>query len=113
MGSEVEIFFSTIVKPAFEELKTKLLERGKTVNVSIGRDSASIVVDPDEYHRFDYRIRVRGGTPYTEQRYKTEGQTHKADVNFKTSMSGYTVADMSKDEIIDHFNKSYGQHLNR
>lgn len=113
MGNEIEIFFSTIVKPAIEELKTKLEERGKIVSVSFGRDSASIVVDPDEYHRFDYRILVRAGTPYTEQRYKTEGRTHKADVNFKNSTSGYGVADLSKDEIIEHFNKSYGQHLNR
>src|SRR4051812_34692208 len=98
----VETFISTVVKPAFEELKAEFEKNGKEVNVSVGRDSASIVIDPNKYEKFDYRIRARGSMPYTEQRSKMEGQTYKWEEYLRNSNMGYTTADITKDEVINH-----------
>jgi choline/glycine/proline betaine transport protein len=103
----VETFISTVVKPAFEELKAEFEKNGKEVNVSVGPDSASIVIDPNKYERFDYRIRARGSMPYTEQRSKTEGQTYRWEEYLRSSNMGYTAADITKDEIISHFIRGY------
>jgi hypothetical protein len=106
----VETFISTIVKSAFEELKAQFEKNGRKVNVSVGQDSASIVIDPDKYEKFDYRIRARGSMPYTEQRFKMEGQTYKAEDYLRNSNMGYTAADITKEEVINHLISAYKAH---
>lgn len=96
----IETFISTVVKPAFDELKAQFEKNGKEVNVSVGRDSASIVIDPNKYEKFDYRIKARGSMPYTEQRSKTEGQTYKWEEYLRSSNMGYIAADITKEEVI-------------
>lgn len=109
----VETFISTVVKPAFEELKAEFEKNGKEVNVSVGQDAASIVIDPNKYERFDYRIRARGSMPYTEQRSKSEGQTYRWEEYLRSSNMGYTAADITKDEIINHFIRAYQSNVRR
>lgn len=108
---EVERSYSTVVKPAFEEVKAKLEEHGKEVDVSVGRDYASIVVDRNDYKKYEYRIRVRGSFPYTKQIYNSEGQRHRAEGWLRDSSSGYSVTDIAKEEIINNFLKDYRRHV--
>lgn len=109
--AEVERFYSTVVKPAFEEVKAKLEEHGKKVDVSVGHDYASIVVDRNDYKKYEYRIRVRGSSPYTEQVYNLEGQRHRAVGWLRDSSGGYSVVDITKEEIINDFLKDYRNHV--
>ncbi len=109
----VETFISTIVKPAFEELKAQFEKNGKEVNVSVGQDSASIAIDPNKYEKFDYRISARGSMPYTEQRSKMEGQTYKWNEYLRNSNMGYTAADITKEEVINHFISAYQTNARR
>jgi hypothetical protein len=111
--AEVERFYSTVVKPAFEEVKAKLEEHGKQVDVSVGQDYASIVVDRNDYNKYEYRIKVIGAFPQTEQVYNSEGQRHRGVGRLRDSSSGYSVTDITKEEIINDLLKEYRRHVQR
>jgi hypothetical protein len=38
-------FYASVVAPAFDDLKTELEKYGRTVHISLGRDSGSITVE--------------------------------------------------------------------
>jgi hypothetical protein len=112
--SRVEKFYSTIVNPAFEELKSELRKYGREVEVYTERkDFASIIVQFEGDEELDYSIEVmlypglafpRPVVHYTEwassRRLRVEGL-------FRKGIQGYDISDITKDEIIENFLNEY------
>lgn len=110
----VQKFYSTIVKPAFEELKSELKKHGREVEVyTERRDFASIIVQFKGEEELDYSIEVmlypglafpRPVIHYTEwassRRLRVEGL-------LRTGIQDYDIFDITKDEIIEHFLNEY------
>jgi len=110
----VEEFYSTIVNPAFEELKSELKKHGREVDVfTERRDFASIIVQFEGEEELDYSIEVmlypglafpRPVIHYTEwassRRLRVEGL-------LRTGIQDYDISDITKDEIIEHFLNEY------
>jgi hypothetical protein len=110
----VEKFYSTIVNPAFKELKSELKKYGREVDVyTERRDFASIIVQFEGEEELDYSIEVmlspglafpRPVIHYTEwassRRLRTEGF-------FRTGIQDYDISDITIDEIIEHFLNEY------
>jgi hypothetical protein len=110
----VEKFYSTIVNPAFEELKSELKKHGREVEVyTERRDFASIIVQFEGEEELDYSIEVmlypglafpRPVVHYTEwassRRLRVEGLLRKG-------IQDYDISDITKDEIIGHFLNEY------
>ncbi len=106
----VEKFYSTIVKPAFEELNSELKKHGREVEVyTERRDFASIIVQFEGEEELDYSIEVmlypglafpRPVIHYTEwassRRLRIEGLLRKG-------IQDYDISDIKIDEIIEHF----------
>jgi hypothetical protein len=110
----VEKFYSTIVNPAFEELKSELKKHGREVDVyTERRDFASIIVQFEGEEELDYSIEVmlypglafpRPVIHYTEwassRRLRIEGLLRRG-------IQDYDISDITKDEIIEHFLNEY------
>ena len=110
----VEEFYSTIVNPAFEELKSELKKHGREVDVyTERRDFASIIVQFEGEEELDYSIEVmlypglafpRPVIHYTEwassRRLRVEGL-------LRTGIQDYDISDITIDEIIEHFLNQY------
>jgi hypothetical protein len=110
----VEKFYSTIVNPAFEELKSELKKHGREVEAyTERRDFASIIVQFEGEEELDYSIEVmlypglafpRPVIHYTEwassRRLRIEGL-------LRTGIQDYDISDITKDEIIEHFLNEY------
>ncbi len=110
----VEEFYSTIVNPAFEELKSELKKHGREVEVyTERRDFASIIVQFESEEELDYSIEVmlypglafpRPVIHYTEwassRRLRVEGL-------LRTGIQDYDISDITIDEIIEHFLNQY------
>ncbi|MGB8951682.1 MAG: hypothetical protein WCC06_03330 [Candidatus Aminicenantales bacterium] len=114
----VEKFYSTIVNPAFEELKSELTKYGREVDVYTERkDYASIIVHFEGEEEFDYSIEMmispgrifpRPVIHYTEwassRRLRTEG-------SLRTDIQDYDISDIKKEEIIEHFLNEYKNYI--
>jgi hypothetical protein len=114
----VEKFYSTIVNPAFKELKSELRKYGREVEVYTERpDFASIIVNFEGEEELDYSIEVmispgrvfpRPVIHYTEwassRRLRVAGLLRKGRQN-------YSISDISKEEIIEHFLNEYKNYI--
>jgi len=114
----VEKFYSTIVNPAFEELKSELKKHAREVEVyTERRDFASIIVNFEGEEELDYSIEVmlspvrvfpRPVIHYTEwassRRLRIEGLLRKG-------VQDYDISDISKEEIIEHFLNEYKNYI--
>jgi len=110
----VEEFYSTIVNPAFEELKSELKKHGREVDVyTERRDFASIIVQFEGEEELDYSIEVmlypglafpRPVIHFTEwassRRLRVEGL-------LRTGIQDYDIFDITIDEIIENFINEY------
>jgi hypothetical protein len=110
----VEEFYSTIVNPAFEELKSELKKHGREVDVyTERRDYASIIVQFEGAEELDYSIEVmlypglafpRPVVHFTEwassRRLRVEGL-------LRAGIQDYDISDITIDEIIEHFLNEY------
>ena len=113
--SEVGAFFSAVVIPAFEEIKTELKKYQRESNVFGGIDSASIVISYKGYTEFTYSIKVYPGTvfPCSEIHFRkrSEVKTYRAEGILRAGSKDYTVAQITKEEIIKQFLSDYKNHL--
>jgi len=114
----VEKFYSTIVTPAFKELKSELKRHGRDVEVyAERRDFASIIVNFEGEEELDYSIEVmlsparvfpRPVIHYTEwassRRLRVEGL-------LRTGSQDYDISDITKEEIIEHFLDEYKNYI--
>jgi len=117
--SEVATFFSTVVVPAFEEIKTELEKYQREVRVSSGTDFASIVVSYKGEAELGYsiKVRMRAGSafPYPETRFRdpTDGKMYRGEGFLRSGAQDYTVAQITKEEIIKHCLSDYKSHMPR
>ena len=113
--SEVGTFFSAVVIPAFEEIKTELKKYQRESNVFGGIDSASIVISYKGYTEFTYSIKVYPGTvfPCSEIHFRkpSEVKTYRAEGILRTGLQDYTIAQITKEEIIKQFLSDYKDHM--
>ncbi len=113
--SEVAKFFSVVVIPAFEEIKTEMEKYQREGNVFGGIDSASIVISYKGYTEFTYSIKVYPGTvvPYSEIHFRkpSEVKTYRAEGILRTGLQDYTIAQITKEEIIKQFLSDYKNHM--
>jgi len=115
--SEVATFFSTVVVPAFEEIKTELEKYQREVRVSSGTDFASILVSYKGETELEYSIKVRISPgyafPYPETRFRdpTDGKMYRAEGFLRSGAQDYTVAKITKEEIIKHCLSDYKMHM--
>jgi hypothetical protein len=114
----VEKFYSTVVYPAFEELKSELRKYGREVDVYTERkDYASIIVHFEGEEEFDYSIEMmispgrvypRPVIHYTEwassRRLRTEG-------SLRIGIQDYDISNIKKEEIIEHFLSEYKNYI--
>jgi len=114
----VEKFYSKIVNPALEELKSELKKHGREVEVYTERkDFASIIVNFEAEEELDYSIEVRISPGrvfprpvihYTEwassRRLRVEGLLRKGNQD-------YDISDITKEEIIEHFLNEYKNYI--
>jgi len=110
----VEKFYSTIVNPAFEELKSELKKHGREVEAyTERRDFASIVVQFEGEEELDYSIEVmlypglafpRPVIHYTEW---TSSRRLRAEGFLRKGIQDYDISDITKEEIIEHFLNEY------
>ncbi len=113
--SGVATFFSAVVIPAFEEIKTELEKYQRKSNVFGEIDSASIVISYKGYTEFTYSIKVYPGTlfPYSEIHFRkpSEVKTYRAEGILMTGSQDYTIAQITKEEIIKQFLSDYKNHM--
>ena len=113
--SEVATFFSAVVIPAFEEIKTELKKYQRESNVFGGIDSASIVISYKGYTEFTYSIKVYPGTlfPCSEIHFRKRSgvKTYRAEGILRAGSQDYTVAQITKEEIIKQFLSDYKDHM--
>lgn len=113
--SDVVKFFSAVVIPAFEEIKAELEKYQRESNVFGGTDSASIVISYKGYTEFTYSIKVYPGTvfPHSEMHFRnpSEVKTYRAEGILRTGLQDYTIAQITKEEIIKQFLSDYKKHM--
>ena len=110
----VEKFYSTIVNPAFEELKSEFKKYGREVEVyTERRDFASIIVNFEGEEELDYSIEVmlspglafpRPVIHYTEW---ASSRRLRAQGFLRQGIQDYDISDITKEEIIEHFLNEY------
>jgi len=113
--SEVGTFFSAVVIPAFEEIKTELKKYQRESNVFADIDSASIVISYKGYTEFTYAIKVYPDMPFpcSEIHFRKGSgvKTYKAEGILRAGSQNYTVAQITKEEIIKQFMSDYKSHM--
>jgi hypothetical protein len=110
MNSKVKEFYSTIVTPAFEELKKELEKHQREVQMSAEHNLASIIVKYEGELELDYSIKVstKGTHPSQQTHFRDKsGRTHRAEGYLRSGNQDYTIYDITKDDIIKNFISEY------
>jgi hypothetical protein len=105
-------FISSIVVPAFNELKKELEKNGREVNISSHKESAYISVKFSDVEEMDYGIGVRihphMAYPFTTTRTRAKtGEIYLSEGVIRSGAQDYTVSDISKEDIIQSFLTNY------
>jgi hypothetical protein len=110
---EAEQFIKSVVLPAFNEVKAELEQRGQTVSVTGGSDGASFTVRENDRITYQYSIRVSIPTlhPYPEFRSRESGQMMRGVGTLRSGGQDFTIADVSKQEILMHLVADYTNHI--
>lgn len=113
----VSDYISSVVIPAFEELKIELEKHGREVTIHMGSDLASLEVnyqmDLELDYRFKVRISAKGTFPYPETRFMEQGKRYIAEGYFRSGSQDFTIEDLSREEIIKSFLVDYKNHMSR
>jgi hypothetical protein len=101
-------FFNTVVEPAFRELETEFQKHGRIVSIMVFPDHASLRIEHQGEVELDYTLQSRaagrGVILYPERiiKDKSNGRTFRSTGTMRTGAQGYTIDDITKDEIIRH-----------
>jgi hypothetical protein len=110
-------YLDTVAMPALEVLKQELERHGRIVTITRGRYRAGISVEYDEEEEIRYTVRahvtVHGARAYAEigLRDWTGERQYTVDRKFRSGAQDYSAADITSDEIINHFVTEYTGHL--
>jgi hypothetical protein len=112
--SDMEGFFHAKQKKV-QVNEDKLKKYQRESNVVGGIDSASIVISYKGYTEFTYSIKVYPGTrfPCSEIHFRKGSQvkTYRAEGILRAGSQDYTVAQITKEEIIKQFLSDYKDHM--
>ena len=112
LQSRVRKFFSGKVKPAFKKLKKELERYDRTVTVTIGDRSAALEVNYQGQLELDYKVKVRGESPYPETLYKDgSGNRIWGEGAFREGPGKYSLADIPEEAILENFLREYQARL--
>lgn len=121
--AEAEKFFTSIVIPAFEELKNELEKHGREVSTPTGYKSVYSQVGAimsvkfegvEEYvYGIGVKISPRCAFPYSERWFtsKEDGKKYKGEGVIRSGVQDYDVSDISKEDIIRDFLSGYKLHV--
>lgn len=112
-------FLGDVVIPAFSDLREELEKHQREVIIRQTDSSASMIVNFNGEEEITYRIQSRtypnGIVPYSELRYRERRGLKfvRAESMFRAGKQNYTIADVTKEEIIQNFLKHYYPLLQR
>jgi hypothetical protein len=109
---EIKSFISTVVMPAFEELKSELENDRQEVRIFRFDDSVTLEVKPNSDNEYIYRIEFRFNKPipFTRFREKRSNKLIESQSSIRSGSQDYTMSDITKEEIISHFFSGYKRH---
>ena len=108
-ANENVAFFRSVVTPAFDEIQTALQQHGRQVIVHLRSDSGSLVVSFNEVEELNYSITTSGLSVFPETRSIdwSDGKRVLSEGTFRSGTQEYSVADISKEELIAHCLNEY------
>lgn len=112
-GSALANFIADVVIPAFQELKIELEKYGRQVTIRGAEASATLLVTRNGEEEMSYRLLGRTFpntvVPYAEVRYRERQGLRFVSVEamLRSGPPNYTLADVSKDEVIRNFLDHY------
>jgi len=115
----VAAFHQEAVIPAFEELKNELTQHGRSVAYNTDGERALLEVHYQGRQELAYRVHIKasgdGVQPYvaTDFRAGETRRSHTGEEVIRPGSQDYTVADVTKDDIIRHFLDAYEVRLSR
>jgi choline/glycine/proline betaine transport protein len=104
--AEVADFCRNVVVPALEDVKTELEKYDRDVRIGSGSEWARISVSHKGEMEFEYTLKVRvvpGRVfhyPETRFRDRSDGKTHRAEGFLRSGRRDYSIASITKEEII-------------
>ena len=108
-------FCASRVVPAFEELKGELEKHGREVRIAPGLIGVSLFVNYQKHLEFEYAIRVKvypgKALPVPETRFYSKDELCTYEGILRSGPQDYTVADITKQDIIAHFLQKYRPHV--
>jgi hypothetical protein len=117
-NAEIKLFLSGIVIPAFEEVRLELEKHQRVVKIWGGNDSASIEISYDLNTEIQYYIKTRIRTdgsvsiyPQTRFRDSGNGTMYVSEGFLRSGSQDYGMAQITKDEIINHLLSEYKLNL--
>lgn len=115
--SELAVFISDVVVPAFSEVSEELRQHGRETSVRSTDAAATILITCDGDEEMTYRVQGRmfpnGIRPFAEVRFR-ERKGHRyitIESMFRASKPTYAVSDLGKGEIIQDLLKHYMQRV--
>lgn len=116
-NTNIKEFFQTKVLPAFEDLKTVLEEQKREVTINYGLDEVTIKVLFNGKEEMNYGVQAKlYGTRvvvHPVERFSEGGKRFRGEGYFRSGAQDYSIDDLSKEEIIQHFSSEYGRSLKR
>jgi len=116
LKEEAKSFFSLTAKPAFEELKTKLEQRGKKVKIETEKENfAKITISSESEEEYSYTIITTIYPPTDDfplgyvcpEAKKKVGNEQGHWIHFEGRECNYSVSSISEKKIIEHFKKMF------
>ena len=116
--TDAEIFYSSVVTPALEDLKKELQKHDREITLSEGKGYQSITVKSEGIGEYSYRIKIHKGKkrsfPYAEiSFYGPTGKKYVSVRFLRWAPERYCMSDIIKDDVIQHFLSGYKLHLKR
>ncbi len=107
------VFLSETVLPAYQEIQNELEKYGRAVSVSGDNEGANIQVIHDGIVEFDYWIKVDLSElrPYPEIHHTIAGEEVVLEGTLRVGVDRFSIADITKDEIIASFLADYYAHI--
>jgi hypothetical protein len=111
--SEMLRFINDIVIPAFTELRDELVTHRRDVTIRQTDSSVGMIVHFEGEEEITFRVQSRtypsGIVPYADLRYRERRGLKfvRTESLFRAGKQNYTVADVTKDEVIQSFLKHY------
>jgi len=117
--SELETFVADTVLPALEQVAEEMRRHGREAVVRNSDTTATLIVRHAGEEEMRYRVQGRtfpnGILPYAEIRFRQRKGLKFITVEsmFRSGIQDYTLADMTREEIIADFVQNYTKRVQR